>query len=149
MHSSENEAFLVTRVLAYALNYEDGLEFTQGLSAPDEPAIRLASPNGQVLQWIDIGNPTARRMHKASKIAKQVRIYTYKDPENLKREADGEEVHRAEAIEIFALESKFLENLAGTLLRDNSWVMIHNDGEIIVTIGEDTYMTQMSNHRLS
>lgn len=147
-HSSESEAYLITRILAYALSYEDGLEFTQGLSNPDDPAIRLPSPNGQLIQWIDIGNPTARRMHKASKAAKMVRIYTYKDPENLKREACGEEIHRAKEIEIFSLEPKFLEILSKTLSRDNEWVMIHNDGEIILTIDDETHMTQMVRHHL-
>ena len=39
MHPSENEAYLLSRVLAYALNYESGLEFSVGLCDPDEPAL--------------------------------------------------------------------------------------------------------------
>ena len=148
MHPSESETFLLTRVLAYALNYESGLEFSQGLSTPDEPAIRLLGSNGRIARWIDIGNPLPRRIHKASKAADSVRIYTYKDPENLKREASREAIHRKELIEIFALEPRFLESLAQVLKRDNSWAMIHNDGELVITADGETFMTSLTAHRL-
>ena len=82
MHPSETEDFLITRVLAYALNYESGMEFSRGLSTPDEPAISLPGDRGGLALWIDIGNPLARRIHKASKAADRVRIYTYKDVAN-------------------------------------------------------------------
>ena len=38
-HPSESEAYLLTRVLAYALEYREGIAFSRGLSDPDEPAI--------------------------------------------------------------------------------------------------------------
>ena len=147
MHPSESESFLLTRVLAFALNYESGLEFSGGISTADEPAIRVMGPNG-ILKWIDIGNPSARRLHKAAKAAQSVRVYTYKDPENLKREAEGENVHRSDQIEIFALDDIFLTKLAGELKRDNSWGVIHDDGNLVVTVGENTFMSVLESHRL-
>lgn len=148
MHASETEIFLVTRVLAYVLNFEDGLEFSAGLSTPDEPAIRLLGPHGVINKWIDIGNPTARRLHKASKASKSVRIYTYKDPENLKKEVSGEDVHRVHEIEVFSFEPSFLNQLTAGLARDNSWVVIHDEGELMITKGEDTWMGSIEAHRL-
>jgi uncharacterized protein YaeQ len=149
MHPSENEDYLLTRVLAYALNFEDGLEFSQGLCVPDEPAIRIPDPmNGGVLKWIDIGNPAAKRLHKASKAARSVRVYTYKDPENLKREAAGESIHRAGEIEVFSLDPRFLKQLAAILKRDNSWGVIHDEGELAVTVGEQSFATTLGKHRL-
>ncbi len=126
-----------------------GLEFSQGLSTPDEPAIRLIDENGTVAKWIDIGNPTARRLHKASKACKVVRIYTYKDPENLKKEVSGEDVHRVEEIRVFSLEPSFLADLAKGLGRDNVWTLLHDDSELVVTSGEDTWMSRLTEHRLS
>ena len=38
-HPSESAEYMVTRVLAYCLEYTEGIEFTQGLSNADEPAI--------------------------------------------------------------------------------------------------------------
>jgi len=146
MHPSESEVALLTRVLAYALNYEVGLEFSPGLSTPDEAAIRLPGANGKMSKWIDIGNPSPRRIHKASKASERVCIYTYKDPENLKREAQGERIHRAELIQVFAIRPSFLQSLALQLKRDNSWAIVHNEGELIVSIGGESLMTTIDRH---
>ena len=148
MHPSESEAYLLTRVLAFALNVESGLEFSQGLCDPDSPAIQQADPRGGIAKWIDIGNPAARRLHKASKAARSVRVYTYKDPENLKREAMGEQIHRAGEIEIFSFEQSFLNSLGAMLKRENNWTLIHNDGQLSITSGEDNLMTTLGVHRL-
>ncbi len=148
MHPSESEDYLLTRVLAYALNVESGLEFTQGLCSPDEPAIWLPDPRGGIAKWIDIGNPAARRLHKASKAARSVRVYTYKNPETLKREAASEPVHRAAEIEVFSFDSTFLKALTNMLKRENNWTLIHNDGELSITSGEENIMTTLGVHRL-
>ena len=149
MHPSESEDFLITRVLAYALNLQEGLEFSQGLCVPDEPAMRVLGENGGIALWIDIGNPAAHRLHKAAKASRRVRVYTYKDPENLKREASGERIHRAEEIEIFSLGADFLRELGGALKRDNQWGLIHNEGELTVTFGEDqSALGTLTQHRL-
>ena len=40
-HPSESEEYLVTRVLAYCLEYEEGIAFTKGVSDPNEPALTV------------------------------------------------------------------------------------------------------------
>ncbi len=147
MHPSETAAYLLSRVLAYALNYESGLEFTVGLCDSDEPALKLQGPNGVAL-WMDIGNPSVRRLHKAAKASERVRVYTYKNPENLKHDAQGSYIHRADQIEIFAIDESFLGALTDQLRRDNSWTLMHNDGELVVTVGEEVLMTTLTKHRL-
>lgn len=148
MHPSETEAYLLTRVIAYALNYGSALEFTPGLCAADEPAIFERDPSGGYALWIDIGNPSARRMHKASKASKRVRIYTYKDPELIRREAASEPVHKLEAIEVFALGPAFLKELSRHLKRDNAWGLIHDEGEIVITIAEESVLGPIASHAL-
>lgn len=149
MHSSESVDFLLTRVIAYALNYQDGIEFSPGLSTPDEPAIRVQDGGHAPSLWVDIGNPSARRLNKASKSAKCVRVYTYKDPENLKREAQDERIFGADEIEIYALSGHFLTPLGKTLERDNTWTLVHNDGELVVSVGDETFMGTLVAHRLN
>ena len=69
-HPSESEDYLVTRVLAYALEYTDGIEFSAGgLSSPDTPALAVKDLTGALRAWIDIGTPDAERLHRASKAA--------------------------------------------------------------------------------
>src|ERR1035437_4883643 len=82
MHPSESESFLVTRVLAYALNTQDNLQFSiEGLGTPEEPCLSAVDPGGGYQLWIEIGNPSAKKIHTATKTSQQVRIYTYKNPE--------------------------------------------------------------------
>src|SRR4249920_1720336 len=66
-HPSESEDYLVTRVLAYALEFAAGIEFSAGLSDPDEPAISVRDLTGRIRSWIEVGTPDAARLHKASK----------------------------------------------------------------------------------
>ena len=80
---SETEQFLVTRVLAYCLEYGEGIAFSRGLAEPDEPALAVRDLTGALRSWIEIGAPNAARLHKASKTAPRVVIYAHKDPEQL------------------------------------------------------------------
>ena len=71
-HPSESEEYLVSRVLAYLLEHAEGIEFSRGVSSPDEPAIVIRDRTGVMTTWIDIGMPDAARLHKASKAARRV-----------------------------------------------------------------------------
>ncbi len=80
-HPSETGIYLLSRVLAYALSYQEGLEFSpSGLGDPDAPVLRAMGAMGATEIWLEIGNPSARKLHKASKAAKNVIVYTYKNP---------------------------------------------------------------------
>jgi uncharacterized protein YaeQ len=148
MHPSESLPFFVTRILAYALNYREGLEFSAGISAPDEPAIRVAGLTGGLDLWIDIGNPAAKRIHKASKAAKEVRIYTHKDAHLLARELQDEKVHRLSEIGLFSLDQRFVNALGATLDRDNHWEMTRTEGELYVGVGKDSFQGRLEKHPL-
>src|SRR6186997_285586 len=83
-HPSESEDYLVARVLAYCLEFTEGIAFsTGGLSDPDDPALAIRDLTGAITAWIEIGAPDAARVHKASKAAARVAIYTHKDPDKL------------------------------------------------------------------
>src|SRR5512140_1214150 len=83
-HPSENERYLVARVLARALEHGDGLEFSKGgVSDDDEPALVQRDLRGDLVAWIEIGTPSADRLHKATKASPRVAVYTWKDPARL------------------------------------------------------------------
>ena len=66
-HPSETEEFLLTRVLAYCLEYSEGIEFSSGISDADQPAIAVRDLTGRLTAWIDIGAPEAARLHRDRK----------------------------------------------------------------------------------
>ncbi|MBL7716010.1 MAG: YaeQ family protein [Bdellovibrionales bacterium] len=150
-HPSENDDYLITRVIAFALNQTDAddLEIAPGLCVDDQPALYRKDPGGGYELWIEIGNPAPRRIHKAAKASRTVKIFTYKDPENLKREVQAEGVHRQDEIEVFSLSTKFLKELASHLERDNRWGVIANDGEINISIGGESIAGTINPHRLT
>lgn len=132
-HPSEGDAYLLSRVIAYCLNYQEGIEVTGGICATEEPALWVKDLTGIVLLWIEIGNPSARKLHKASKASRAVRVYTYRDPAILLTELGKEAIHRREMLQIFPISPKALQELASVLSRDNDWELLHTEGEVTVT----------------
>lgn len=140
-HPSEGMPYFLTRVLAYALNVEPDafppLQFNPaGLSDSEEPCLQIPGANGGVRLWIEIGNPSARKLHKASKAAEKVRVYTYRETASLLRDVAANRVHRAEDVEVFALAPAFFDRVGKILERDNRWSLMLNDGTLILTAGE-------------
>jgi uncharacterized protein YaeQ len=137
-HPSESEEYLVARVLAYLLEYDEGIEFSRGVSDPDEPAIWIRDLTGAMTAWIDIGTPDAARLHKASKSARRVAVYTHKDPAQFLRQLEGEKIHRADALELYAINRALVAALVARLERRVAFSVSVTDRELFVSIGQDT-----------
>jgi uncharacterized protein YaeQ len=144
MHPSESELYLMTRLLAFVMNEREYLEFSgEGLGDPDAPALCAKTPGGEILLWIEIGNPSARKLHKATKAARAVKVYTYKDPQVLVRDIRENKVYHAEQIEIYALSPAFLERLAARLERKNTWDILVQEGSLSVSIGDRSEVSEI------
>lgn len=76
-HPSETEERMMVRILAFALNANDELTFTKGLSTDDEPALWQKTLSGEIELWIDLGQMDEKRIRKACGRASQVIVYTY------------------------------------------------------------------------
>ena len=76
-HPSETDERMMVRVLAFALDADEALEFGRGLSAEDEPDLVQRDLTGAIDLWIEVGLPDERDVRKASGRAKRVKIYTY------------------------------------------------------------------------
>lgn len=143
-HPSEILPYLLTRVLAYALSYRPGLEFSpSGLSDPEAPTLQATGPHGAIDLWIEIGNPSVRKLHKAGKMAKQVCVYTYKSAEVLLAEIKNNEVHRADEIQIYSFTSQFLLRLENLLQKNKRWSVLVQLGQLDVTIGDQSISTEI------
>ena len=76
-HPSETTERMMVRILVFCINARENLEFTKGLCAVDEPDIWAHSLDGQLLLWIDVGEPSVERIKKASRIANEVKVYSF------------------------------------------------------------------------
>jgi uncharacterized protein YaeQ len=137
-HPSEAEDYLVTRVLAYCREYEEGIAFSKGISTPDEPAIAIRDLTGRLTAWIDIGAPEADRVHRASKSAGRVAVYTHKDPERVLGSWEGHRLHRPEAIALIAVPVPLVAALAARLQRRMSFALSVTDGHLYVALDDAT-----------
>jgi uncharacterized protein YaeQ len=132
-HPSESVRFLVTRTLAYCLSYEEGIAFIRGgLSSTDEPPVSVRDATGALVAWIDVGAPSAERLHKASKAARKVAVYTH-DEAALRREAASRPIHRVEDIEVWRVDAPLLDAIEAMLDRTTKLEIARNDGRLYVT----------------
>jgi uncharacterized protein YaeQ len=148
-HPSESMPYLLTRVLAYALLYEEGIAFGKGLSASEEPALWIKDLQGNVRAWIDVGTPSAERLHKASKAAPRVVVFTQHDPRLLVEEAASRAIHKVEQIEVYALDPAFLAELEALTDRNARWTLLRNDGLLFVTVGDKSVSGAVTRHDLA
>jgi uncharacterized protein YaeQ len=137
-HPSESEEYLVTRVLAYCLEFADGIAFSRGLSDADEPALSVRDLTGALKVWIDVGSPDAARLHKAAKAAPRVVVYTHRDPAHIRRQLAGERIHRAEVLELYAIDRDVIAGLAKRLERRMTFDLSVTDRHLFVSVGDAT-----------
>src|SRR5450755_3546786 len=138
-HPSETEEHLLTRVLAYCLEYTEGIGFSNGLSDSDQPAISVRDLTGALRVWIDVGAPEAARLHRAAKAAPRVAVYTHKDPRQLAERLGGERIHRVEALEVYALDPAWLAALGLRLQRRMVFSLTIAEQHVYLTLGDDTF----------
>jgi uncharacterized protein YaeQ len=137
-HPSEGEEYFLTRVLAYCLEYTEGIGFSNGLFEPDEPTIAVRDLTGVLRAWIDVGAPEAARLHRASKAAPRVAVYTHKDAGQLAARLSLERIHRIEALELYALDREWLAALATKLARRMEFSLTVAERHVYLSLGEET-----------
>ncbi|MDA0328183.1 MAG: YaeQ family protein [Gemmatimonadetes bacterium] len=135
-HPSESEEYFLTRLLAYCLEYGAGITFSKGgISDPDDPPIMIKDLTGAWQSWIEIGAPDAARLHQASKASPRVALYTHKEPRILMRGYEGQRIHKAEDVEIYAVDRELLTALADRLDRRIAWALSVSDSQLFLDVG--------------
>ncbi len=137
-HPSESDRYLVARVLARALEHGAGLEFSKGgVSDDTEPALVQRDLRGDLVAWIEIGAPSAERLHKASKASPRVVVYTWKKLDDLS------DVHRGDEVEVRTLDAAWLDRVAATLDRVNKWELSVTGGVVYLTAGGQLFELEL------
>jgi len=78
-HPSETDERLMVRILAFALNAHEQLEFTRGISTDDEPDIWQKSLSGELELWVTLGLPGEKIVRQSCGKANEVIVYCYGD----------------------------------------------------------------------
>ncbi|HUP47050.1 MAG TPA: YaeQ family protein [Thermoanaerobaculia bacterium] len=139
MHPSETAEYMATRVLAWCLEWSEGIEFTAGLSSGEEPAIVVRDLTGRIMSWIEVGMPDADRLHRASKLADRVAVYTHRDLRSVLGQLDKRKIHRAADIPIYSFDRGFIESVASKLDRRVKMSLSVIERRLYLTIGTRSF----------
>ncbi len=146
---SETEEYLLSRVLAYCLEYREGIAFSKGIAEPDVPALSVRDLTGAMQVWIDVGAPDAGRLHKASKASPRVVVYTHRDASRLVAQLADERIHRADALEFYGIDRELIDGLVARLDRRNRWDMSVTERHVYVAVNGATVEGDIVRHPLS
>jgi uncharacterized protein YaeQ len=84
-----------------------------------------------------VGTPDAARLHKASKAAERVAVYTHKDPTQFLKQLGGEKIHRGERLELYGLDRGLVNDLVSRLDRRVDFSLSISDHDLYLSIGAD------------
>jgi len=142
-HPSENDARMMMRIAAFALNANEQLRFTKGLCCDDEPDLWQKSLSDEIECWIDLGLPDEKRIRRACGRSRQVIIYSYNDSaaEAWRQKLQGK-WHRFDNLKITHFEDEGCASLPCFAHRTMQLQFTISDGTILLTDGEQALQMQ-------
>ncbi len=142
-HPSETIGYMVTRLFARCLEHCEGISFSKGLADADEPAVWAHDLTGALTLWIEVGAPSAEKLHRASKLGIPVVVYTHKDPDWLLGELRRREIFNAAEIRIYAIPSSFIDAVSIFVERRTQLALSLSEGQLYVDIGGQNLSTEL------
>lgn len=143
-HPSETAERLVARLLAYALCFEDGLTFTRGIGAGDEPDLWRKGADGRVEIWIEVGLPDAERIVKATRHARRVLLLACGRGLSRWSEQCLPRLESLSNLQAISLDQAFLQTLAERLERGITWEVTVTEGILYLASGGTVLETPIS-----
>lgn len=146
---SETAGYMLSRVLAYCLEYTEGISLTEGVAAGDEPAVLVRDLTGRISAWIEVGAPDAARIHRAAKLADRVAVYTHRAIRLVLDQLSGKGIHRAGEIPVFTFDPGFIDEVSGLITRRNVLALTITERQLYLDIAGRTLTTTIEQHQLS
>ena len=140
-HPSETDERMMVRVLALAMGWpadsnEGTLELAKDMWDTDEPALWHKNFSGELLHWIDVGQPDDKRMMKACGRAGRVTVWAFQSSTPVWWEAMAGKLTRANKLTVWHLPTEQSQALAALAQRSMQLQMSVQDGTIWIGEGE-------------
>ncbi|HPF74902.1 MAG: YaeQ family protein [Rhodanobacteraceae bacterium] len=130
-HPSETDLRLMVRLLAFALFADERLTFGRGVSSGDEPDLWRTSLDGEIEQWIDLGQPDESRIRKACGRAREVIVIGYGGRAfSIWWEKNGGQLARHANLSVLEIPADAVEALPGLYARNVQLQCLIQDGEV-------------------
>lgn len=141
LHPSETEERLLVRLLAFALRVpadtdRGALQFARGLSDTDEPDLWQHDLTGQLVQWVEVGQPDDRRLVKACGRAEQVTLFAYASSVPVWWSGIETKLSRLHNLSVWQWPSAQTQELSAMAQRSMAWQVTVQDGTVWVTDGQ-------------
>ncbi|MDF3414652.1 YaeQ family protein [Sulfitobacter sp. M57] len=145
-HPSETDERMMLRLVAFALNADEQLEMTKGLSTDDEPDIWQKSLSGELETWITLGLPSDKIVRQSCGKADRVIIYAYGgNPAETWWDKIKNSTTRFDNLSVFNLTQIETAALAGLADRTMRLQVNIQEGEVMVSVGEGmVYLTPVA-----
>jgi uncharacterized protein YaeQ len=140
-HPSETLERMVMRLLAFGLRYEEGLEFGRGVSATDEPDLWRREGDGRVIEWIEVGQPDAKRLIKGARQSGRCQLFVFGEGAWRWRKAQLDTMKVPDNLGVAYIDNAFVDSLAASADRQIRWSMTVSEGSIFLTVGDETFET--------
>jgi uncharacterized protein YaeQ len=142
-HPSETNERMMMRLLAFCLNvptdnHQGELSFAKSLWDTDEPDLWQKDLTGQIMHWIEVGQPDDKRLLKASARSARVTVlsFTHSTPiwwANIKTK-----ITRANNLHIWQIQAEQAQSLATLTRRSMQLQVTVQDGSVWVGDGEQS-----------
>ena len=144
-HPSETEARMMVRLLAFCLRAHPDLEFTRGLSTADEPDLWQKDPTGQIVEWIDVGQPALDRLKKARGRAGAVIVYSFGRGRDQWWQSEGSAIDALARLQVVHLSDEDVLSLAALAQKTMTLSVCISDGIVYLSTADATLTIQPRN----
>jgi uncharacterized protein YaeQ len=141
LHPSETEERLLVRLLAFALNvphddHHGALQFARGLSDGDEPDLWQHDLTGQLMHWVEVGQPDERRLAKACSRAERVTLYVFGSAAGIWWNGIRSKLTRLNKLTVWQIPAEQAQALSRLASRSMQWQLTVQDGHVWVNSGD-------------
>ena len=132
LHPSETLERMMVRIVAYCLNAQENLTFTKGLSKVEEPDIWVKTLDDLVTLWIDVGEPSPERIKKSSRLAPEVKVYSFNSKSDTWWKQTKDKVNQFSNVKFYQFDWQQAQTLATFAKRTMDWSLSISDDTVYV-----------------
>lgn len=142
-HPSETDERMMIRVLAMAMGWpadtqQGTLEIAKDMWEPDEPALWHKNYSGDILHWVEVGQPDDKRLMKACGRADRVTVWAFQSSTPVWWAAIANKLTRASKLTVWQVPTEQSQALAALAQRSMVLQVSVQDGSVWVSEGEQS-----------
>jgi uncharacterized protein YaeQ len=140
-HPSETDERLIIRLLAFALNVpadtdHGPLEFAKDMWDPDEPSLWQKDYTGDIVHWIEVGQPDEKRLLRMAARVGRVSVYSFSSSTPIWWSGLAPKLTRLRNLTVWQIPPEQSEALASLAQRTMELDVTVQDGAIWLGDGE-------------